>query len=169
QQFAHGDAEGLFDDAAVLDVAGELDGQRAARTTHAVIAVVLGALVQNDRHRSERDDVVDHRRLAEQTFDRGNRRLVAHFAALAFQAFQQRGLFAADISPRAHAYFQFELLARTENVVAEVALGFRHFDRAVERGMRVGIFGAQIDVALRRAAGDTGDGHAFDEHEGIAF
>ena len=33
----------------------------------------------------------------------------------------------------------------------------------------MGIFGADIDVAHRSAGGDRGDGHAFDEGEGIAF
>ena len=31
------------------------------------------------------------------------------------------------------------------------------------------VFGAQVDVALRGADREAGDGHAFDEHEGIAF
>ena len=33
----------------------------------------------------------------------------------------------------------------------------------------MGIFGADIDVALGRADGDAGDRHALDQHEGIAF
>ena len=35
--------------------------------------------------------------------------------------------------------------------------------------MRVRIFGADVDVALGRADGDAGNGHAFDQHERIAF
>ena len=34
-------------------------------------------------------------------------------------------------------------------------------------GMR--IFRADVDVALGRARRDAGDGHAFDQHEGVAF
>ncbi len=33
----------------------------------------------------------------------------------------------------------------------------------------MGIFGAEIDVAVSGAYGDAGDGHALDEHEGIAL
>ena len=43
-ELAQGDAEGLLDQAALLDVAGELEGQSAARTAHAVILVERGAL-----------------------------------------------------------------------------------------------------------------------------
>ena len=31
------------------------------------------------------------------------------------------------------------------------------------------IFGANVDVAAGGADGESGDGHAFDQHEGIAF
>ena len=43
-QFAQGDAEGLLDQAALLDVAGELERQRAARAAHAEILVEGGTL-----------------------------------------------------------------------------------------------------------------------------
>ena len=34
---------------------------------------------------------------------------------------------------------------------------------------RMRIFGAEIDEALRRADGEAGDRHPFDQHEGIAL
>jgi hypothetical protein len=54
---------------------------------------------------------VHQRRLAEQALQRGQRRLGAHDAALAFDGFEQRGFFAADIGAGADPHFQVERLA----------------------------------------------------------
>ena len=43
-QFAQRHTEGLLDEAALADVSGELEGQRAARAAHAVILVCSSAL-----------------------------------------------------------------------------------------------------------------------------
>ena len=56
--------------------------------------------------------VVDHRRLAEQALDRRQRRLEAHHAALAFEALEQRGLFAADVGAGRRAHFEVERAGR---------------------------------------------------------
>jgi hypothetical protein len=169
QQLAQRDAEGLLDQPAVLDVAGQLHRQRAARTAHAEVAVVRGAARKDQRHARERDHVVDERRLPEETGDGRQRRLGAHDAALAFQAFEQRGFFAAHIRARALAHFEPEGLARAEDVVAEEAGGFRRADRLVHGRDGVRVFGADVDVALGRAGGDARDGHALDEHERVAL
>ena len=68
-QFAERDAERGLEQAAIFDIAGELDRHRAARTAHAEVAIERGALVQNDRHRGEREHIVDHGRAAEQALD----------------------------------------------------------------------------------------------------
>ena len=110
-----------LDQAAVLDVAGELDRQRAERAAHAVIGIGLGAVLQDPRHGREGHDVVDERRLAEEALERRDRRLGPHDAALALQALQQRGLLAADIGAGAEPDLQVEGLARAQDVVAEHA------------------------------------------------
>ena len=61
------------------------------------------AFGEDVRHGGEREHVVDHGRLAEQALDRRQRRLGAHFAALALERVEQRGLLAADIGARADA------------------------------------------------------------------
>ncbi len=96
-QLAQGDAERRLEQAAVLDVAGELDRHGAARAAHAERGIGVGALGQDRRHGGERDQVVDDGRPAEQALVRRQRRLGAHLAALALDALQQRGLLAADI------------------------------------------------------------------------
>ena len=168
-ELARGDAEGLLDEAALLDVAGELEGERAARFADAEVAIVLAALVEDDRHRGEAEHVVDDGRLAEQALDRRQRRLVADETAAAFEAFQHRGFFAADIGAGAHAHEELEVVRRALDGAAEpVGLG-GDADRFAQRVDRVRIFGADVDVALGGADGDAGDRHAFDEAIGIAF
>ena len=144
-RFAQRDAERFLHQAAVLDVAGELDGQRAARFAHAEVAVELRALVQNDRHGGERDHVVDDGRLAEQAFDRRQRRLGADLAAPAFQALEHRGLFAADVRARAQAHIQIESLAAAGDVRAQIAVFVGDRDGALHGPERVRIFGTDIN------------------------
>ena len=80
----------------------------------------------------ERDDVVDDGRLAEQALVRRQRRLGAHLAALAFEAFEQRRLLAADIGAGAHAHFEVEGVVRAGDVRAEHAAAPRRGDRRVQ-------------------------------------
>ena len=122
------------------------------------------------RRRGKGQHIVDDGRLAEQAFERRDRRLRPHHAALAFEAFEHGGLFAANIGAGAGAHGEREALARVLDVVAEPAARRRRIgDRLLHLGDGMGIFGADIDEALRRAGRDAGDGHAFDQREGIAF
>ncbi len=107
-QFAERDAEGDLEQPAIFHVAGKLDRHGAAGTAHAEIGIGLGAAGEDEGDCRERQHVVDHGRLAEQALMRGQRRLGADDAAPAFQAFQQRGLFAADIGAGADPDFEIE-------------------------------------------------------------
>ena len=92
---------------------------------------------------------------------RGQRRLGAHLAAPALQAFQQRGLLAADVGAGADA------LLDVERRVQQVRQASRAIAmRASNGGDGVGIFRADVDVALGRADRETGDGHALDQANG---
>ena len=105
----------------MLDVARQLDGQRAARATHAEVTVVRRAALEDDRHASQRNDVVDDGGLAEQALDGRQRRAVTHLGPLAFQALEQRGFLAADVGAGAHAHFELERLAAAADVGPEIA------------------------------------------------
>ena len=100
---------------------------------------------------------------------RRQRRLGPHNAAFAFEAFEERGLLAADISAGADAQLDVEAMAGAEDVGAKVSRGARDFERLLEGSRRVRILRTQIDIALVGADGDRGDGHAFDQGERIAF
>ena len=169
QQLAQRDAERLLHQPAALEVAGQLDRQRAARAAHAEVAVVGGAARQDHRQRGQRDHVVDHGRLAEQALDGRQRRTKAHLGALALQALQQRRLLPAHVGASAQAHFQIEVLARSAQVAPQVAAGACRRDRLPKRPRGMRVFAAQVDVALRRADGDARDGHALDEAQRIAL
>src|SRR5580700_401683 len=83
--------------------AGLLDatGYREAAQAHASVASVAlppgRALLHDVAHPVERLDIVDERRLAEEPDLEWVGRLVARQAALAFDAFEERGLLPADI------------------------------------------------------------------------
>src|SRR5690606_5156981 len=159
-QLAQRDAERDFEQAAVLDVARELDRHRAFRALDAERAVLRRAAFGEDvRDGGEREHVVDHRRAPEQALDRRQRRLGADFAALAFEAVEQRGFLTADVGPGADADFAVE---RGNDRSAKR-------DRLVQLSDRVRVFAADIDVALGRTDGLAGNRHTFDEGERIAF
>ena len=101
---------------------------------------------------------------------RGQRRLGADDAALAFEAFEERGLFAADIGAGAdpHLHVEAHVPSRRRSRRGCRRAAPRRSPRS-SAAIGVRIFGADVDVALGRADGDAGDGHALDQHEGIAL
>ena len=107
-EFAQRDTKRLFDQATMQDVARQLDRQRAAGASHAIVLVVLGTARQNDGHRGQRNHVVDDARLTEQALQGGDRRLGTNHAALAFNALQHRCFFTAHIRACRLAHFQMK-------------------------------------------------------------
>ena len=97
---------------------------------------------QDEGHGGEREHVVDDGRFAEQPFQRRQWRLGAHNAALAFQAFQQRSFFAADIGTGAQAHFQMERMLAAQHRRPNHALGLGDADRALQGAEGMRVFGA---------------------------
>ncbi len=153
----------------MLEVAGELYRQGSARAAHAEVTIVGTALVENDGHRGQRDHIVDHSRLTKQPLDRRQGRLEPHQTPLAFEALQQGGFLAAHIGAGPQSHFEMERLARAQQIVAEISARISRGDRRIEGDMRMGVFAAQINVAPGRPDRQTGDRHALDQHERVAF
>ena len=110
---AKGQPESGLVKAAVADVAGDLDRHCPARTPEPEPGIKIGAAIKDRRHRHERQDIVDDGWAAEEPFMRRQRRFGAHDSALAFQAFEQGSLFAADIGASPHPQFNLEGMPRT--------------------------------------------------------
>src|SRR5437667_233982 len=159
--------EGALHESPAADVARELDRQRAARLAHTKARVGLRAVRENPGNGREGYDVVDDRRLPEQTLDGRERRPHPHFPAPALETLEHRGLFAADVGARAEADLELEALTRAGDIAAEVAGLVGRGDGGAERPQGMRVLGAQINVALGGADRDAGDGHALDEREGI--
>ena len=150
-QFAHGEAGRRELDAGILDAAGDRIAAQAVAAVAAVALPPVRALLDDVAHPEQRLDIVDQRRQAEQPDLERIRRLVPRQAALAFDAFQQRGFLAADIGAGAAAHVH----ART----ARRQLG--DFERQdLERGR---IFVADVDVDVGRIDDMRADQRAFQE------
>src|SRR3546814_1770220 len=80
------------------------------------------ATPEDRRRHSDRFDVIDRRRAAVEPRPRRKWRLEARLALLALEAFEHRGLFAADIGARAAMDEDVEIIARAARVLAEEAL-----------------------------------------------
>ena len=168
-QFPQGQAKRPFHQTAVTNIARQLEGHGAQRAAHAVIAIELRALGQNQWHRSQGQHVVHQGRQAEQALQRRNRWLGADDPALAFERVQQRGFLTADVSAGTDAYFHIEGLAAAADIGAEVTGGPGDVQRLAQCGHGLWIFRAHIDVTVAGPDGETGNGHAFDQQEGVAF
>ena len=89
--------------------------------------------------------------------------------ALAFEAFKQRRFLAANVRARADPRLEIKSLSASRDIFSKVTLIVCDGDRALELPECVGIFGAEIDVTARRADGESGNRHAFNQNERIAL
>jgi hypothetical protein len=78
---------------------------------------------------------------------RGQRRLRAHHAAAAFEAFEQRRFLTAHAGAGAHAGVEVDRASRTGDVRAEQFRLLRDGDRPAHRGDCVRILGADEHVS----------------------
>src|SRR5882757_1831587 len=169
QQLSKAHTECPLDQATAFDVAGQLQWQRAARTTHAEILVEVRTLVKDGGHAPEGHDVVDYCGLAEQAHNSRQRRTDSNLATPAFETLEHRGLLAAHVSAGAEPDFEVESLPAAEHVRSQVAGLICRGYGGVESTIGVWIFSTQVDVTLRGAHGHRGDRHPFNETEGISL
>src|SRR5579863_3360783 len=89
----------------------------------------------------------------------GEGRLVARLGALAFDGFNQRGFFSADIAAGADEKFQLEMFPDQALAMAAVKFLLQDFFLSL-------VFVAEIENAASRAGEQAGDDHAFDNQVG---
>ena len=111
----------------------------------------------------DRLDVVHRRRAAVQADIRRERRLQPRHALLAFQALQQRGLFAADIGAGAVMDVEVEVIAGSAGVLADQAGLVGLVDRRLQALALADELAAHVDVAGMRPHGEAGDQAALDQ------
>ena len=153
--------EGRFEQAAIPDIARQLDRHGAARSPVPEFGIGRGSIGKDMRNRHQAEDIVDHRRHPEQALVRRQRRLGTHLAAFAFDRFEQRGFLAANIGARTDAHFDVEII--------EPAGVPRRADRRVHRCNRVRIFGSDVQIAMAGAHAQPANRHALDQQERITL
>jgi len=114
-------------------------------------------------------DVVVVRRLAPQTGDRRERRARAGLAPFALDRGDEGRLFATHKGPGAFLDVHAEGKVGPENAFAEQAQFGSLGDGQVKSPDGQGILGTAIDVALVRADGIGGDGHALEDRVRVAL
>ena len=112
EQLGEGRAQRHLEVARALHVADHREDLRAAVVRLADRQVRRAAVADDPRHRGEGLGVVDRRGLAIDAEAGRERRLEARLALLAFQRFEQRGFFAADVGAEAVEGMQLEAEAR---------------------------------------------------------
>ena len=122
----------------------------------------LRATAQDGRHDGDGLDIVHRRRAAIEADVRRERRLQPRLALLAFEAFEQRCLFAANVSAGAVVHVDVEIPAM--HIVLADELGVVGFlDRALHRLALIDVLAADVDVASVRLHREARDKAAFDQ------
>ena len=111
----------------------------------------------------DRLDVVHGGRAAIEAHVGRERRLQPRLALLALEAFEQRGLFAADVGAGAVVHVHVVVVAGAAGVLAEQPGLVGLIDRGLQALALADELAAHIDVAGARAHRETGDQTALDE------
>ena len=138
-----------------LHVAADRDqlGSGALGIPEAEALVPGGAAHQDVRHGGQGLHVVDGGRHPEDAGHRRKRRLDAGVTPLPLQRVHHRGLFAADVGPRAAVDHHVDPLAAPEHVAPQGALRVGLLHRRTHHCERLGELAANVDVALLGADG----------------
>ncbi len=180
---ADGDPHRHFDQAAVVDLAGEREHLRALAGSGAERGERVGAVAEDPRHAGERLDVVDEGRLSAEAAFGGIGRAQRRHAAPAFERLDQRGLLAAHERAGAFADLEAQRERRTEDALAQQAALLGLLDRGADAPHGQRIFGADVEEAFawrrprtRRSrvprctrCGSRFEHQAVHERAGIAF
>src|SRR5262249_38212824 len=161
-QFAQRNAHLLFDITWPLDVAGDAEELGAAVVGPANAGEPGGAAPHDVRYLRDRLDIIDRRRAAIEAHIGWEWRLQPRLAFLAFQAFQERGLFAADIGASAMMHDDVEVVAVDVVLADELGL-VGLLDRRFKPLALADEFAADVDVAIVHAHGAAGDQASLDQ------
>ena len=168
-QFAKCDAECGFHNSATSNVAGKLEHLRSATAAHAKRCICCCAIGEDCWDCAERQHVVHHGWFSEQTNKCRNWWLRSNNTALAFEAFDQCSFFAANVCTCTNTNVNGECETRTQHIAAEPTLFRCCINCFIQRFDCFWVFTAHIDVTSVCANSPASNGHAFKQHERIAF
>src|SRR6516165_6268978 len=152
----------VLDGAGFLHVAGNAEQLGAGIVRPPDAGEPGGAAPRNVRHHRDRFHVVDRGRTAVDADIGRKRRFQARLALLAFEAFQERRLLAADIGPGTVVDDDVERKAVDVVLADEIGrIGLVH--RRLQALAFANKFAADIDETGMRTHGETGDQAALDQ------
>ena len=163
-------AEGDFDQAGVGHVAGQGEGLGAGRALCVPRRRNSAApWSQDQRHRGQGFDVVDHGGLAPQAALGRKGRLGPGHAAFAFDGGHQGRFLAADEGPGPFHHLDTEAGRGAEEIVAQQAQQLGVANRAADPPHGQRVLGPHVNVTFVGADRPGGDHHAFDHAMRIAL
>jgi hypothetical protein len=164
-----GGAHGNFDEARVVDLAGEGEDFGTLGLLGSYRGEPLGSLGYNYRDIGQGFHVVDYRGLTPESLYSREWGLGDGHAPVALYGFEQGRFLAADKGAGAQPYLHIEGEIGAQDILAHEAHGLGLLDGYLEPLDGQGIFGADVDIALVGAHGPSGDHHGFENGMGIAF
>ena len=166
---SQGGTHGNFDQAGILDAAGERESLGAGAAFSSNGAEPLSTLKHNFGYVCKGLNIVEDGGLFHQGLFNGAGRLYTGHAAVALNGSGKSRTLAADKCTCAVVDVQAEVEAGTQNIVTQNSLFFKNLNGNFKSGNRHGVLSTDIDVALIGANSISCNHHALDELEGIAL
>ena len=126
----------------------------------------IDAACENLRNVDKRFNVVDNGGLLPEADLAGKRRLIARLGAMAFDGFDQRAFFAADVAAGADKNFEIKVEAAADDVFSKKSRAITAANFFAEDFFLKMIFVADIEDAPLRAGDEARDDHTLDEEMG---
>src|SRR6185437_15701989 len=131
----------------LIDIAAGRDQFRTRRFPDTDLRIGFPAVIDDRHHGSQRLHIVHHRRTIPYPLHRREWRLDPGVAPFAFQRFDQRGLFPADIRARARMDIDLAIETRTQYILPQPPTRLRLRDRLFQYLGYPGIFAPDIDIS----------------------
>src|ERR1035437_8536139 len=169
EDLSQGSPHGHVDEARVDDLAGQREHLGSLTAGGPDGREPLAAAFDDGGDVGEGLDIINQGGRAPESRLRGIGRALPWLAALAFDGSDQGGLFATDEGAGADANVDAELETLLQHAASQQVLALGLLDGGLQPLYGQPILAAHVDVALLRADGVAGDGHALQHAVRIAF
>ena len=163
----HGEAEGHFVNAGLVDVAADAQHFGATAFRDAESSVGSAPHEQDGRHRAEGFDVVEERGRLVCAGDGRERRSDSRDAALAFEAFEEGGFFTAFVGSSACVGSDMKAEVSAQDLVAQKPAFVGFGDGLIHDVDEIAILTANVNPAVLRTHDEAANHHAFEERMGV--
>ncbi len=160
---------GQFVQPRTFDIAAQAEDAHAWTLLGAELAIPVDAVAHDVGHVADGLDIVDDGRFGVETLDRRKGRLHARMTAIAFQAGEQRRLFATLVGTSAAMYHNLQLLAAAKDVLPRIALGFGLFNGLNQTCIGKIVLAADVDEGRFGLNGMGTEDDAFDQLMGVVL